>query len=243
MRASIDSTPQSNPAGPTFASHGGSAPGTQPAVASDTDLALTARIGRSAAALEPLVERYDSWMRALVAAEARHKHLRYEDICDLQQESFLILLRLVADLDAKRGEPAAPAAVWPLLRLRIRSRVCNRARDLRRAEAHRDRSATAERALQGYWDDDNSMRLWPGAADAVADPAATAERREVMDRLRQALDKLDPADVSLLERRMEGVSLRILADWLDQPYHRLKERYRRLLAHLAAELAACIDSW
>jgi RNA polymerase sigma-70 factor, ECF subfamily len=76
------------------------------------------------------------------------------------------------------------------------------------------------------------------AADGAVDPAKSVERKEIQQRVQQALNSLDPEDARIiLLRDLQDVTYEDVAEMLDIPVGTVKSRLHRARQALKANLA------
>jgi len=178
----------------------------------DSALAARAAAGDHGA-FEELLDRHGGRVLAVATRIAGNRSLA-EDFC---QEVFLHLLRVLP-----RYDPARPFVPWLM---RVAANLCrNRLRGLRRRPAV---------SLDGLRESRGEFLEAP-----YQDPAAEAEQRDLLERVRAARDGLPEASRTVLALRYEaGLSLQQIAEALGGlPMGTVKNRLFRARAALVREL-------
>lgn len=189
------------------------------------DLALVALAATTpdSPAERALLLRHHDWVARRVRWLARKNGLAAADAEDAVQDSYFALRKAVG-----RFEPCAGCTFRTFLK-RV---VTDRFRDFARALKRRARAAEAPAGTA------------PGARPAVdppdhrpaSNPAAAAEGKELVGRLRAAAQQLAESDQALVAMCLDGLPLRDIAQRLGVSYDAAKHRRRALHRDLARRL-------
>jgi RNA polymerase sigma-70 factor, ECF subfamily len=189
------------------------------------------------AAAGELVTRFDERLRRIVRARLDPRVAQRADPDDVLQDVHVEALARLGEYGA--SEPRMPFFLWMrFLAVQRCAALARRhllagARDARRevVAATTDGSAPSDEQLAHH------------LAATITSPSASASRREVQGRLRQALEELEPSDRDVLWlRHFEALDNREVADVLQIETAAASKRYVRALARLKERLGP-IAGW
>jgi DNA-directed RNA polymerase specialized sigma24 family protein len=184
-------------------------------------------------AADVLLLRYYLPMSQLIARTARKTSLTEPDIQDAQQRAVFALLEAIAEYDTlemvKRGgcRFRSFAGVVTLRRFwDFVKHVCRVRKRYGGALSARDDALTPDAFKSGARP---ALCLW-----SPCDPAEAAARKEMLNKLEEALQRCPEEMRCLWEDLAAGKTLRQISQERDLPYDTLKRQRRKLLAGLAA---------
>jgi RNA polymerase sigma-70 factor (ECF subfamily) len=176
-------------------------------------------------ALEELLARHRSAMRAFVEARVGPRLAARVDASDVVQEAQLEVTRRMADFLERRPMP---------FRLWVRRTAYERLLDLRRHHTRARRSVEREAALP----DQSSLVLARPLLAAAPSPSQQLEARELAERVGRAVSRLSEADREvLLMRHGEGLRFEEIACLLDIESAAARKRFGRALLRLQESLS------
>lgn len=175
------------------------------------------------AALHQLVADHLPWIEAQVRRRLTPTVRRDGDTQDFVQEALLDVLR-----DGPRFAIDDPAAFRALLVRIVENNLIDRVRYLQREQ----RDYRRQRALPS-----DSVLLLDGPAKSVTEPWARADKNELQDWMRLALELLGPDDREAVRLRdWEGLTFAAIGERLGIGEEAARKRYQRALPRLAEKV-------
>jgi hypothetical protein len=209
----------------------------------DDLLVVFARKINDRRAIHTLMERHFRWLERLIGWEARRAGLTREDREDAQQDVVFAVLETIVEFDllgaarARQSGQAGSCFFRSFLKRRALSRFYNTLERIRRLESRRHGDLQLLVSVEGQSKPivlDARRRGWRQLEQA--DPALAAQWRELYERLREAIARLDAIDQQIVEQSAEGDSIVRLADEVGVSPSTLYRRRDELYAYLRADL-------
>jgi RNA polymerase sigma factor (sigma-70 family) len=206
----------------------------------DEALVVLAKECESEGARRALLLRYQDWVAREVTSLARRRGVAGHDLDDAIQEArFFGLSKAIDRYDTVQLTLPRGCRFRSFLRRVITDRFKDFLKHLRRVKARHTLLRVVDAGGEPGHGESACRRPW-GGADHEGDPAGTAAREELRERVRGHVSRLSDGDRLLVQGVSAGNSLRALAPRLGLSYDTAKRRWRKLLGELAARLERAV---
>jgi RNA polymerase sigma-70 factor (ECF subfamily) len=192
----------------------------------DTDALVQRAALGDESAVQRLMDRHRSRLRRMVEVRLDPRVAPRVDPSDIVQETLLTAHQRLNDYLAKQG---VSFYVW------LRQLATSRLIDLHRHHVRTLRRSVAreQRWSPTFFSDESALSLVNRLPGAEASPSEQMLRKELLRRVRQAMEQLAATDREILiMRHLEELSVRHVAEVLDISEGTVKSRHFRALARL-----------
>jgi RNA polymerase sigma factor (sigma-70 family) len=212
------------------------APSRDYAAVSDAELIDCARTDHDCQAVQELIDRYYSWLCAVIGRRAQLAGLRREDIEDAQQDAVFALLEAVGDYDLGQSARTGGCTFRTFLGRRAVNRFHDALWRLRWLQARRRGEEDLVMALERPYRPESHVTGAVWLELESNDPAVVAQQRELAALVQQVFAGLSPEQRSDWEALATGTSGEDLGQQLGVTRRTVHRRHEALAAMLHARM-------